>query len=177
MKQVLFVFLFVLNTISCDKTDETPLLLPSAAEPSAKINNDRGVEYFHQGKYLDALIAFTQASVADNTAGEIHFNLALMQYLKGKKKEAKKIIEDNKKKLDRNIEDKKQKFDSEIEKELAEVEKEIKDLKKSSTSNISKIAVETSADIITQIIDINVNKSNVSAIVNDIAKRKMEKHT
>ena len=72
---------------------------------------------------------------------------------------------------------KKKTFDSEIEKELAAVEKEIKDLKKSSLSNISKIAAETSADIITQIIDINVNKSNVSAIVNDIAKRKMEKHT
>ena len=99
------------------------------------------------------------------------------EIIENSKKEAKKIIEDNKKKLDRNIEDKKQKFDSEIEKELAEVEKEIKDLKKSSLSNISKIAVETSADIITQIIDINVNKSNVSAIVNDIAKRKMEKHT
>ena len=98
------------------------------------------------------------------------------EIIENSKKEAKKIIEDNKKKLDRNIEDKKQKFDSEIEKELAEVEKEIKDLKKSSLSNISKIAVETSADIITQIIDINVNKSNVSAIVNDIAKRKMEKH-
>ena len=98
------------------------------------------------------------------------------EIIENSKKEAKKIIEDNKKKLDRNIEDKKQKFDSEIEKELAEVEKEMKDLKKSSLSNISKIAVETSADIITQIIDINVNKSNVSAIVNDIAKRKMEKH-
>ena len=99
------------------------------------------------------------------------------EIIENSKKEAKKIIEDNKKKLDRNIEDKKQKFDSEIEKKLAAVEKEIKDLKKSSLSNISKIAVETSADIITQIIDINVNKSNVSAIVNDIAKRKMEKHT
>ena len=66
---------------------------------------------------------------------------------------------------------------SEIEKELAAVEKEIKDLKKSSLSNITKIAVETSADIITQIIDTDVNKSNVSAIVNDIAKRKIEKHT
>ena len=99
------------------------------------------------------------------------------EIIENSKKEAKKIIEDNKKKLDRNIEDKKQKFDSEIEKELAEVEKEIKDLKKSSLSNISKIAVETSADTIMQIIDINVNKSNVSAIVNDIAKRKMEKHT
>ena len=99
------------------------------------------------------------------------------EIIENSKKEAKKIIEDNKKKLDRNIEDKKQKFDSEIEKELMEVEKEIKDLKKSSLSSISKIAVETSTDIITQIIDINVNKSNVSAIVNDIAKRKMEKHT
>ena len=97
--------------------------------------------------------------------------------IENSKKEAKKIIEDNKKKLDRNIEDKKQKFDSEIEKELAEVEKEIKDLKKSSLSNVNKIATETSTDIIAQIIDINVNKSNVSAIVNDIAKRKMEKHT
>ena len=99
------------------------------------------------------------------------------EIIENSKKEAKKIIEDNKKKLDRNIEDKKQKFDSEIEKELVEVEKEIQDLKKSSLSSISKIAVETSTDIITQIIDINVNKSNVSAIVNDIAKRKMEKHT
>jgi len=99
------------------------------------------------------------------------------EIIENSKKEAKKIIEDNKKKLDRDIEDKKNKFNSEIEKELAAVEKEIKDLKKSSLSNISKIAVETSADIITQIIDINVNKSNVSAIVNDIAKRKMEKHT
>ena len=99
------------------------------------------------------------------------------EIIENSKKEAKKIIEDNKKKLDRDIEDKKNKFNSEIEKELAAVEKEIKDLKKSSLSNISKIAAETSADIITQIIDTNVNKSNVSAIINDIAKRKMEQHT
>ena len=89
MKQVLLFFLFVLINISCNKTDEVPLLLPSGAEPSAKIYNDRGIVYFNKGKYLDALIAFTQANVADNTTGEIHFNLALMQYLKGGKKEAK----------------------------------------------------------------------------------------
>ena len=98
------------------------------------------------------------------------------EIIENSKKESKKIIEDNKKKLDRNIEDKKQKFDSEIEKELAAVEKEIKDLKKSSLSNISKIAAETSADIITQIIDTNVNKSNVSAIVNNITKDEIKKH-
>ena len=99
------------------------------------------------------------------------------EIIENSKKEAKKIIEDNKKKLDRDIVEKKQKFDNEIEKELTAVEKEIKDLKKSSLSNITKIAVETSADIITQIIDTDVNKSNVSAIVSDIAKRKIEKHT
>ena len=99
------------------------------------------------------------------------------EIIENSKKEAKKIIEDNKKKLDRNIVEKKQKFDGEIEKELAAVEKEIKDLKKSSLPNITRIAVETSADIITQIIDTDVNKSNVSAIVSDIAKRKIEKHT
>ena len=93
------------------------------------------------------------------------------------KKEAIKIIESSKKKLDRDIEKKKQNFNDEIEKELVTAEKEIKNLKKSSLSNINKIAAETSADIITQIIDTNVNKSNVSAIVNDITKRKMEQHT
>ena len=99
------------------------------------------------------------------------------EIIEDSKKEAKKIIEDNKKILDRNIVEKKQRFDDEIEKELAAVEKEIKDLKKSSLPNITKIAVETSADIITQIIDTDVNKSNVSAIVSDIVKRKIEKHT
>ena len=68
--------------------------------------------------------------------------------IENSKKEAKKIIDDSKKKLDKDIEIKKQKFNEEIEKELALVEKEIKDLKKTSLSNINKIAVETSAEII-----------------------------
>ena len=88
------------------------------------------------------------------------------------KKEAKKIIEDSKKKLDRDIENKKQKFNDEIEKELMEAEKEIKDLKKSSISNINNIAAEISAEIIKKIMDTEVNKSNVSAIVEDILKKK-----
>ena len=92
------------------------------------------------------------------------------------KKEAKKIIDDSKKKLDRDIENKKQKFNDEIEKELVVIEKEIKDLKKTSTSSIADIAAETSAEIIRQIINTEINKSNVSAIVNDISKREIEKH-
>ena len=98
------------------------------------------------------------------------------QIIEKSKKEAKKIFENNKKKLDKDIEEKKQKINSEIEKELLIVEKEIKDLKKSSLSSISKIAAETSAEIIKKIIKTDVNKSNVSAIVNEIVKKKVEKH-
>ena len=92
------------------------------------------------------------------------------------KKEAKKIIEDSKKKLDRDIKNKKQKFNEEIEKELIAAEKEIKDLKKSSLSNINNIAAETSAEIIKQIVNIEVNKSSVSAIVDNVSKNKIEKY-
>ena len=92
------------------------------------------------------------------------------------KKEAKKIIEDSKKKLDRDIENKKQKFHDEIEKELVAAEREIKDLKKSSVSNIINIAAETSTEVIRKIIDVQVNKSNVNAIVDDITKREVKKH-
>ena len=91
------------------------------------------------------------------------------------KKEAKKIIEDSNKKLDRDIEIKKKIFYDEVKKELIAAEKEIKNLKSSSLSNISDIAAEISAEVIKQIINTEVNKSSVSAIVNDIAKKEMEK--
>ena len=91
------------------------------------------------------------------------------------KKEAKKIIEDSQKRLDLDIENKKKKFNDEIEKELAAIEEEIKVLKKSSVSNINQIATETTTEIIKQIINSEVNKSSVSAIVNEIAKKHMEK--
>ena len=93
------------------------------------------------------------------------------------KKEARKIIEDGNKTLKLDIEKKKLKFNSEIEKEMAAVEKEIKDLKKSSILDISKIATDISGEVIKQIIGGDVNKSNVAAIVEDIAKKEMEKHT
>ena len=65
---------------------------------------------------------------------------------------------------------------SEIEKELVAVEKEIKDLKKTSLSSISKIASETSAELIKNIINTEVNKSNVAAVVEDIVKKNKEKY-
>ena len=92
------------------------------------------------------------------------------------KKEAKKIIEDSKKKLNRDIEEKKQKFNDEIEKEILNAEKEIKDLKKSLISNINKIAAEISVETIKQVIDTEINRSSVTAIVDDVTKKKLDNY-
>mgnify|MGYP001156996710 CR=1 FL=1 len=97
------------------------------------------------------------------------------QIIEKTKKEAIKIIKDSSKKLDQDIEKKKRKFNEELEKELIATEKEIKDLKKSSLLDVSKIATETTPEIIKQIVGAEVNKSNVSAIVDEILKKNMKK--
>ncbi len=96
--------------------------------------------------------------------------------IENSKKEAKKIIEDSRKKLDKDLENKRKKFNEVMEEELKNTDKEIKNLKESSILNISKISAETSAEIIKQIVDTEVNKSNVSAIVDETVKRKIEKY-
>ena len=96
--------------------------------------------------------------------------------IENSKNEAKKIIDEERKKLDKDIEVKKKNFNSQIEKEIASVEREIKDLKKTSLSSISKIASETSAELVKNIINTEVNKSNVAAVVEDIIKKNKEKY-
>ena len=96
------------------------------------------------------------------------------EIIENSKKDAKKIIEDGKKKLNREIESKKQKFNEEIEKELTNVEKEIKNLKKSSMLVINKIAEDISSEIIKQVVGTEINKSKLSAVVQDISKKKIE---
>ena len=96
--------------------------------------------------------------------------------IENSKKDAKKIIEDGKKKLNREIESKKQKFNEEIEKELTNVEKEIKNLKKSSILVINKIAADISSEIIKQAVGTEINKSKLSAVVQDISKKKIENY-
>ena len=98
------------------------------------------------------------------------------EIIENSKKEAKKIIEENRKILDRNLEDKKNKINDEINKEIISAENEINILKKSSLNNISDIASETSGEIIKQLIESEVNKSNVAAIVTDVIKKKGTKH-
>jgi len=98
------------------------------------------------------------------------------QVIENSKKEAKKLIHDSKKQLDVDLKQKKQKFIEEIEKELINAEQEIKVLKKTSLLNINKIAAEITNELLKKIIGTNSNMSSVSAIVEDISKRKVEKN-
>ena len=98
------------------------------------------------------------------------------QIVEDAEKEAKKIIEESNKNLLLDLEKNKKKINDEIEKEIQNAELEIKNLNKNSISKINKIAEEVSGEIVKQIIGSEVNKSNVSAIVETVAKKEMEKN-
>ena len=67
-------------------------------------------------------------------------------------------------------------LEKEIDEEIKIVEKEIKDLKNKAPEKINKIAIETSTSLIKQLIGIEVNNSNVSAIVEDLTKKNKDKY-
>ena len=90
--------------------------------------------------------------------------------------EAKSIFNQAREKILRDINNKKESLEKEIDEEVNKVEKEILDFKKKSPEKINKIAIETSADLIKQIIGAEVNNSNISAIVEDISKKNEEKY-
>ena len=67
-------------------------------------------------------------------------------------------------------------MEKQINEEIKKAEDEILKLKKKSPEKINKIAIETSADLIKQIIGVEVNNSNISAIVEDISKKNEKRH-
>ena len=90
--------------------------------------------------------------------------------------EAKNIFSQARKKISKDINNKKESLKKEIDEEIKKAETEILDLKNKSPEKINKIAIETSADLIKQIIGAEVNNSNISAIVEDISKKNEEKY-
>jgi len=85
--------------------------------------------------------------------------------------EAKNLFNESRKKLLDDINNKKQDLEEEIDKEVKIVESEIEELKNKSPEKINKIAIETSGDLINQLIGVNANNSSISAIVNDISSK------
>ena len=92
------------------------------------------------------------------------------------KGEARNYFNEARKKILQDIDKKKQQLENEIDEEVNNAEKEIKELKISAPGKINKIALETSADLIKRLIGEEVNSSNISAIVEDLTKKNMDKY-
>ena len=88
------------------------------------------------------------------------------------KLKAKSIINNTKKKLINDINKKQELLQNEIDKEIKSAEKEIKILIDESPAKINQIAIDTSSDLLKQLIGAEVNKSNISAIVEDLSRKR-----
>ena len=82
-------------------------------------------------------------------------------------KAREKILKD----VDKKRESLEKEIDEEIDKEVKIVEAEIEELKNKSPEKINKIAIETSADLINQLIGASVNNSSITAIVTDVSNK------
>ena len=60
--------------------------------------------------------------------------------------------------------------------EIEKAETEIQELRDRAPEKINKIAVETSTDLLHQLIGAEVNGSSISAIVDDLSRKKMGKY-
>jgi F-type H+-transporting ATPase subunit b len=92
------------------------------------------------------------------------------------KNEAKNYFKHTREKILKDINLKKDTLDEELSKEIQKAENEIKELRDKAPEKINKIAVETSTDLLQQLIGAEVNNSSVSAIVDDLSKKNINKY-
>ena len=92
------------------------------------------------------------------------------------KVEANNYFTQTREKILKNINQKKNNLENELNEEIKKAENEIKELKNKSPEKINKIAIETSSDLIKQLMSIQVNNSSISAIVNSLSKENIDKY-
>jgi len=90
--------------------------------------------------------------------------------------EAKTYFNQAREKILKDINKKKENLDEELNKEIEKAEIEIKNLRNKAPDKINKIAIETSNDLIKQLIGIEVNNSSISTIVQDLSKKSKGKY-
>ena len=88
------------------------------------------------------------------------------------KNEAKNLFNQTRDKILKDVDKKRESLEKEINEEINKAENEIETLKNNSPEKIRKIAIETSSDLVKQLIGVDVNQSSISAIVEDISKRR-----
>ena len=92
------------------------------------------------------------------------------------KVEASNIFSQAREKAIKDVNAKREILDKQINDEITEAEKEIQTLRKSAPDKINKIAIETSFDLVQKLIGAEINNSSISAIVDDLIKRKGVKY-
>jgi len=92
------------------------------------------------------------------------------------KNEAKNYFKQAREKLLKDINLKKDALDKELNLEIQKTESEIQELRDRAPDKINKIAIETSTDLLHQLIGAEVNSSSISAIVDDLSRKKMDKY-
>jgi len=92
------------------------------------------------------------------------------------KNEAKNYFSKAREKILKDIDKKREILKNEINKEIKKAEREITDLKNKSPEKINKIAIETSSNLVKQLIGVEVNNSSISAIIEDTSKKVKEKN-
>ena len=89
---------------------------------------------------------------------------------------AKNLLNQARKKIFEDINKKREALENEINEEVKIAEKEILDLKNNAPKKINRIAIETSNDLVKQLIGMEVNNSSISAIVEDLSKKNRGKY-
>jgi len=90
--------------------------------------------------------------------------------------EAKNLFKETREKALESISSKREILEKQIDEEIKKAEQEINDLKKTAPEKINKIAIETSSEILKNLIGTEVNSSSISAIVNDLSKKNGNKY-
>ena len=90
--------------------------------------------------------------------------------------DAKKIFKETREKALKDINLKKDVLDGQINEELKKAEIEINSLKKTAPEKINKIAIETSSEILKNLMGTEINNSSISAIVDDLSKKNERKY-
>ena len=89
---------------------------------------------------------------------------------------ANDILKETREKTLKEINTKQEILDKQIDEEIKKAEEEIRQFKKKAPEKINKIAIETSTEILRNLIGADVNNSSISAIVNDLSKKNGDKY-
>ena len=91
------------------------------------------------------------------------------------KSEAKVIFKETREKTIKDINSKREVLEKQIDEEISKAEKEINELKKAAPEKINQIAIETSSEILKNLMGTEINNSSISAIVKDLSKKNRDK--